>query len=478
MYMAMQAKRAAAVETVTEAEAEEDEEEEEEGENPVGAAAEPDYVVVEPAQGAAKKRRRGGQRHRKSHKDSPAPSDGTLSVKQYIADCVRQGISLDEAQRMWLARNRGVHDPRPAGPSTAAPAEGVAPAPPDDDDMSVSGAASSKRSSTRSHGSKGEAHRRANMQKLARYLESQGQTYNPAAADQMRAQRAEAATGLRGTAATAVHGHLVATRETDQNWARDCFAKLVVELNGNIRNLIYETNIVSETVAWAVSGGKCLLCRKMADGAHETTQHHRTMIELASSISLLCGRPRITRVPNVGVHTDESGLLTQFLVKSFWGMELENMVMVCNSLLQQVKHARFAWPKGYEDVSTEHVCLGPLMIVPYSTSNGMYARWSEKTGRPVKAVLWQNIPAGCTPEDKKHMDDMEVAYRNSIGEDCVVQDDESDMTWWPTLRWIAKEGCPPATAARLRDECWVSCVLQLVEYTDNEVVAWQLYEKK
>ena len=153
LYLAMQAKRAAGVETGTEAEEEDGEEEEEEEEEAKPAeAAEPDYVVVQPAQGAAKKRRRGGKRNRKSPKDLPATSDGSLSVKHYISDCVRQGISLDEAQRMWLARNRGIHDPSPAEPPTSlekSVTASAAAAVPDDDAMSVSGMASSKMSSTR-----------------------------------------------------------------------------------------------------------------------------------------------------------------------------------------------------------------------------------------------------------------------------------------------------------------------------------------
>jgi hypothetical protein len=145
LYLAMQSKRSAseaAVETGTEAE--EAEEAEEVVETPV---EESEGFVVVPA---PKRKRRGGKRHRKE-KSEGGTTPG-LDIRGFIRECQAQGLSVDDAQLLWVRRQQGLveHDPRPAPAETVGKKEAEEEkSEGEGSGASCSGVASSKFSSTR-----------------------------------------------------------------------------------------------------------------------------------------------------------------------------------------------------------------------------------------------------------------------------------------------------------------------------------------
>ena len=107
----------------------------------------------------------------------------------------------------------------------------------------------------RSHASKGSAHVVRNQKRLEKHLAASGRAYINK--DQVRTAAAEAATGLRGTAATAVHGHIVQNMPSvPPNWTKEQMFRYEAgeaKISESIKTIVRAKNLMEHTEGWCTT---------------------------------------------------------------------------------------------------------------------------------------------------------------------------------------------------------------------------------
>ena len=417
----------------------------------MGGETEEGSVVV--AAPAARKKKRGGRKHKKgggaaaSSQGPQEPAGATMEERKHAL--------LAAAQAKAQGAPDAVYDPTTAAAVAAAAASDRA-----DKDTLMS-----RRSSTRSHVSKGSGHQARNTARLARHLEKQGLVYSPHEALRKRVEGAEVATQLHGTMASTMYGHVVQTTATDEHYAEnlvhDMFRKEPPPLNSIVAAAITEENLVQRTEQHFIRSGRCHLCDKDAHETHLSSKRHQEMVAMSAAISFVLGMPSMYRRNFMGIERVNSMPMTRVLFRSWWGAACENMQTACRRIFESplVSGVDFRTPKTSWYMCKSLLEITELLVIPYRSGQGMYSKHAHRT----IAIKWQNLAEG----DHDAVDGiMDVCPQN-----------DTSLGYWPILRWRARPTATPWEQREVNSQVFVSCIYQWIESPEEgRVTAWMLDE--
>ena len=227
---------------------------------------------------------------------------------------------------------------------------------------------------------------------------------------------------------------------------------------------------MQRTNAFFVRDDKCMCCGKDATPGHLHSTRHFALMKLQASISFMCGEPGVFRKCFMGC-LPVNGVVTRLALMRWWGGGLDSMPAACRAILDSTGIEKIALR---DDTSVHLVPKGQafpseLMMVPYTSGQGMYSRHSSA----VKALLWCDIPEGnATPATNA-----DEAMLGQLDDDDMVQE-VKDLGYWPVVKWAPSSTCVEPHKGLLRTNTYVSCIYQRLEaIPSQEIIAWQLFEE-
>jgi hypothetical protein len=294
------------------------------------------FVVVDPPaidpKGVGGKKRRGGRKHRKQSVGAPhasASSSGQASLRSVMQAV--PGSTMEERKAGIFAKmqEKSQGDEPPAQSGVAVGDKETGGCESGDDKVTNM----SKRSSTRSHVSKGSGHVARNTARVAKHLQTQGLQYSPHEAARRRIEGAEVATSMHGTMATTMYGHVV--RGTPMATEEE-----LAEVRRRAEEVVNTMPVAMRSVIQWVNGDYfCTLCKK-AGSAHLLGQAHMLRSEehmLGTVMSGIATGPR--RFSSVGGGGLPTALSKKGLLEH-WGDGLESLVSYTREFH---KKGPFAW---------------------------------------------------------------------------------------------------------------------------------------
>ena len=405
-----------------------------------------------------KKRRRGGRRHNAAAAPQVPGLDAAATMEERKHALLAAAQARGSADAEW-------------NPATAASAAAAAAADRSDKDTLMS-----RRSSTRSHISKGSGEQARNLARLAQHLQKQGRVYNPELSQEAATAAASRATGLPGSVARSMYTHIIRQAQEIEDNDVMIGRYLKMQINECIAKRI-EDRLVPESERMCVRDQFCWTCNKHATDAHVASDRHKQLIRTQACISFFCGMPSPScrrqlfcgAFPSV-----PGGVITQRDLRNWWGDELESFPLVAKSIIAQglCREVHLKDPSSVITLGTNECTPGTLYVIPYATGLGMYARHSKD----IEAIRFTDVPPGAPPapgadrnEDEVHMELLTVA---------AAQQKERSMGWWPVLRWHPLEHAAVHHRSKLENDVYVSCIYQWFDSLGSDgITAWCLLKE-
>ena len=176
----------------------------------------------------------------------------------------------------------------------------------------------------------------------------------------------------------------------------------------------------------------CRLCKKFFGAGHEHSTDHAMKIDEMTAADEMIGAPHPASLRRFGDCPGLPGFLSQNLLKSFWGSNVEAMVALVYDKL--AKGAKFeaaipGWGKHKRVISVEEVTGIGMGAVTYP-GDGKYNPCLDV------AVRWEDMLQDLPPADKER-------FERLIDDDCRKEGGfkaPEGRGWWPICIELAHGG--------------------------------------
>jgi len=210
---------------------------------------------------------------------------------------------------------------------------------------------------------------------------------------------------------------------------------------------------------------RCSCCNKVWDEWHKASALHQKNIAVIQKLNELCGTVG-HRVLGQGVVLKMIGpssgeLLTQRMMRDFWGEQVQDLGAKAWSLINQVGGVsiKYSANKPMFHLLAEFVEGCETGVVPFNPEESKYG------GQGSEYIHWIGLPPDLSKEQEQEEDE--------VGMDVIdyqYQKWKAKQRWWPVASISIKQ-CPSTKWIRDISDIWAVCVYQLC---DLPLVAWAL----